>query len=244
MQKNPSASCNSFFVHVLYCVFCLSCVVLSVLIFANANKMRKKRVTEEWENGQEKRKKEWAKQRETARKEEESEKTRTIGSSEIYYCSWLDVTDESVLHSYCMQFNSEISSYYFLLCLFFQWWGEFLSIHHSHSYRFFYTSIFPYRLVFVRSTLHSIGTMNGKRNHCNSKRMECSLPRGSNRQMYRYYTLPYKSFYVKSTHPNNHNNKTAKKCIRLIYFNGIIKAQLNDTAIHDYLYNYCNLGEC
>lgn len=38
--------------------------------------------------------------------------------------------------------------------------------------------------------------------------------------------------------------KQQKKCIRLIYFNGIIKAQLNDTAIHDYLYNYCNLGEC
>lgn len=32
-----------------------------------------------------------------------------------------------------------------------------------------------------------------------------------------------------------------KNTPQLIYFNGIIKAQLNDTAIHNCLYNYYNL---
>lgn len=38
--------------------------------------------------------------------------------------------------------------------------------------------------------------------------------------------------------------QTNKKMPLLIYFNGIIKAQLNDTAIHNCLYNYYNLEEC
>lgn len=57
---------------------------------------------------------------------------------------------------------------------------------------------------------------------------------------------------IKKTQYNkqrNETNRKAKKIIIiliqikievLIYFNGIIKVQLNDTPIHNYLYNYYN----
>lgn len=43
-------------------------------------------------------------------------------------------------------------------------------------------------------------------------------------------------------HTNTHEKKANTPL--LIYFNGIIKAQLNDTAIRNCLYNYYNLEEC
>lgn len=183
-------------------------------------------------------------------------KARTIGSSEIYLLlHFTEITDESVFcvavfiflffyYSFdCFVFYAIFVDFFFRFCfsfrIFVYWW-------------FFLLVLIPYRHTFYSYIL--IQLMREKHEKSlqrqNASVLLCRRTSITHThtlhiiQVHLHYAMHHICIRWKKNEKSGLHIQNNHKCIRLIYFNGIIKAQLNDTAIHDYLYNYCNLGEC